>query len=284
MRKFWLSPNIVLNGILWLVALAVQIGGGVSHTVAYVLFGIAFIWSLCTLAYWWTRKGKKQLETTRGVEAGNLTDILPDMHRRMWKLKGVRLRQRFNAKKFEDGAPLLFDSLGLVELKDWDNFEKRLKRKLKRRIPKSPEKRRSMVWRYKMVGEAKEIVRELVNSKQWQIPEDGLIIGKHLDSLGLGLGELRDQDKQWQDLSKKVAPHTIDAVLRELIDKYKSCSYAFCSISLGIDYGRRLPKNSISELYYSALVGGKVSPDEMETALGEILQKINDRQKVLKAE
>lgn len=283
MRKFWLSPNIVGNGIVWLVGLAVQIGGWVSHIVAYVLFGIAFVWSLYTFVYWLAHKGKKQLETPKGVEAGNLTNILTDMHRRMGELKGVRLRQHFDPKRFEDGAPLLFDTLGLIELKDWDTFKKRLTRRLKQRIPKSPEKRRNMVWRYKVVAEAKEIVKELVNSKQWQIPEDAVTIGKHLDSLDLGLGQSRDRDKQWQSLFEKTKPYVIDPVLRELIDKHKSYSYAFWSMSLGIDYGRRLPKNSFSQLLYSALVGGKVSPDEMGTALGEILEKITSREKVLRA-
>ena len=50
------------NGILWLVGLTMQIGGWVSHIIAYVLLGIAFVWSLCACVYWWKNKGKKQRE------------------------------------------------------------------------------------------------------------------------------------------------------------------------------------------------------------------------------
>jgi hypothetical protein len=275
MRRFF-SPSIVGNGILWLVGLAMQIGGWVSHTIAYILLAIAAIWSLCSVVYWRKNKGKKQPEIVKETKADSLTNILTDMHKRMWHLKSERLRQHFDKKMFEDGAPLLFDKLGLVELRDWDIFERKLKRRLRQRIPKSPEKRRSMVWRYRLVSEAKKVIDELVSSRQWGIP-DAVKAGEHLDSLHMGLRELHDQDKQWSDLFERTKPYIIDSVLRGLIDEYISCSYAFCSMSLGIDYSSRLPKNGTTRLLYSALVGSNISPSKIDIALSEILEKIANR-------
>ena len=81
---------------------------------------------------------------------------------------------------------------------------------------------------------------------QWQV-EDVVKIGEHLDSLHIGLGELRDKDKKWQKLFKKTKPYMKDSKLRELIDKHISCSYAFCSTLLEISYSDRLPKNPYIE-------------------------------------
>ena len=62
MRKFWFSPGIVGPAIIFLLGIAVEIGGWVNHIVAYVLFGIAGVWALCTFAYWQRSKGRRQLE------------------------------------------------------------------------------------------------------------------------------------------------------------------------------------------------------------------------------
>lgn len=228
-----------------------------------------------------TKEHDRELEkkTTSPLEESKyykLTDILTDMHERIWYLKSVRLRKRFDKQRFEDGAALLFDKLGLVKLENWDNFERRLGRRLRKRIPKSSEKRKGVIWRYKAVSEAKKIVHELVDSRQWQI-SDVVAIGVHLDSLDMGLGELRNKDKQWQSLSEKIKPYIVDPILRELIDKHISCSYAFCSMSLGIDYGNRLPKNSITRLFYSSLFESDISSNKMDVALGEILEMITIR-------
>jgi len=62
MRKFWFSPGIVGPAIIFLLGVAVEIGGWVNPIVAYVLFGIAGVWALCTLVYWQRSKGRRQLE------------------------------------------------------------------------------------------------------------------------------------------------------------------------------------------------------------------------------
>lgn len=207
----------------------------------------------------------------------NLIGILRGMHDRMMYLKEKRLKQKFNKKHFEDACPLLFAQLGIGE---WETYEKRLAKRAKRHIPKSHEKKAKIGWRYRLVGEVKESVKELVNSKNWQI-DDLVKAGGHLDSIHMGLGELRDKDEQWQGLFKFIRPYTIDSILRGLIDSYISHSYAFCSTLLLISYGNRLPKHEFGRMLCSALTSSNISPDKIEIALGEILEKITERLKIL---
>lgn len=63
MRKIWFNPNIVGNGMLWIVGIAVQIGGWVSQPIAIFLLIIAFIWSIATLGYWLRFRHKKTVIT-----------------------------------------------------------------------------------------------------------------------------------------------------------------------------------------------------------------------------
>jgi hypothetical protein len=56
MRKFWFSPNVVGNGILWLIGGALQIGGWVSPPIAYTLFAAAFVWTISSVIYWRNHK------------------------------------------------------------------------------------------------------------------------------------------------------------------------------------------------------------------------------------
>jgi len=111
----------------------------------------------------------------------------------------------------------------LIKLNDWDTYEKKKAKRIKRRIPKSPEKQAKTGWRYKVTGEAKEMVRELVSSREWQI-EDAVKAGEHLDSLHIVLGELRDKDKKWQELFEKTKLYMNDPVLRGLIAKVSGLS------------------------------------------------------------
>jgi hypothetical protein len=51
MRKIWFSRNIVCNGILWIVGIAVQIGGWTNSGIAIFLLTIALIWTVVTIIY-----------------------------------------------------------------------------------------------------------------------------------------------------------------------------------------------------------------------------------------
>ncbi|MBA7601243.1 hypothetical protein ES703_08310 [subsurface metagenome] len=230
-----------------------------------------------------SRNGLKGKATGIQKDTGNdltLVEILTEMHKQMMHLKAVRLKQPFDKKQFEDAVPLFFDKLGLIKLNDWDTYEKKIAKRIKHRIPKSPERQAKFGWRYKVTSEAQEIVRELVSSREWEI-EDGVKAGKHLDSLYIGLGELRDKSEEWQGLFEKMRPYLTDASLRELIDKHISCSYAYCSMLLVINYGSKLPKNGLEQLLFAALSGSN-SPTEIDIALYEILEQVEDGLKVFK--
>ena len=216
-------------------------------------------------------------------KSNNLSDTLTAMHEEMMCLLSARLKQRFNSrqkKQFNENMPLLFDKLGLVKLSDWDDFTKKMVNRVKRRIPKSPEKREKTEWRYKVVGKANEIIKDLADSKEWQV-EDLVKVSDWLDGLNIGLRELREKDEKWQSLFKKTKPYMTDPILRGLIYKHISCSYGFCSISLSMSYGSRWAKDSFSKLLYSGMVGSAASPETVDVALSEILEEINNRLKEL---
>jgi len=272
MRRFWLSPNTVGNGILWLVGIALNIGGWVSHTIAYVLFGVAFAWSLYTGIYWWKNRKRIQLKTVEEAKSGDLSNILTRMHDRMMYFKTVRTKQRINTGEFEKATPILLDKFGLVRLGEWDDFKKKWIKEARRVIPKSPRKRESHKWRYKVLGKASELRDELKGSKEWQI-EDLEKVGEWLDGLQIGLGELRDNDKEYQELIKELRPHMSGSVQRKLIDKHISISYGYCSTLLAINYSKRLPRGSFERIVYSALIENRISPHEIELALNEILEE-----------
>lgn len=63
MRKFWYNPNIVGPGLLWLVGLAMQIGGWVNQSIAITLLVIAFLWFIA-FAFYWLKKWKKASSAT----------------------------------------------------------------------------------------------------------------------------------------------------------------------------------------------------------------------------
>jgi len=243
-----------------------------------IVWSVAFIWAVITTVYWLkTRKGK-QTEGSLKIEEEstnkNLVEILANMHRRVVCLQTVRLRQRFNRTKFNEGTPLIFDKLGLVQISDWPDFEKKIKKRLKSRIPKSTRKRKDGNWRYKVLGEAAQIKQELAHSKEWQI-EDAVKIGEWLDDLHMGLKELRDHDQKWQNMYEMAKQFYGDLVLKELIIKHESYSYAFCSVSLSIGYSAKLGNKGFFQIAHAVMVGSNISPNKIEDALSEITEQIN---------
>ena len=52
MGRFWLSPKTVGFAIPLLVGVALEIGGWVSHAIAYTLFAGSFVWLMLALIYW----------------------------------------------------------------------------------------------------------------------------------------------------------------------------------------------------------------------------------------
>ena len=219
------------------------------------------------------------LQESEGI---SLIETLTRMHDRMINLKDIRLEQRFAKKRFQDACPLFFDRLGIVKASEWSAFERKVAKRVKHNVPRSPNKKGTVLWRYKVIEEAKDIVKDLVNSRKWQI-EDLVSAAAHLDSIHMGVGELRDKDEQWQDLFRVTQPYVTDSILRELIDSHISHSYAFCGVLLMIGYGNKLPKHEFGRMLCSALTSSNISPSTLQIALGEILEKVGNRVKQLAA-
>jgi len=101
MRKFWLSRNVFANGFLWLVGLAMQIGGWISPIIAFVLLGIAFVWSICTFIYWQRNKDRitneYQWEKCFGV-----TPILQKMDERIRNLAKQEGKRVIDFKEYNE--------------------------------------------------------------------------------------------------------------------------------------------------------------------------------------
>jgi len=73
MRKIWFNPNIVGNGVLWIVGFAMQIGGWVNQKIAISLLVIAFLWSIATLIYW--LKNRQRLRQKNEVKTVAKKDL-----------------------------------------------------------------------------------------------------------------------------------------------------------------------------------------------------------------
>lgn len=87
MRKYLFAPSIVGNGILWIVGLAMQIGGWVSQPIAFGLLAIAFIWSLVTIGYWLKNKNKVYISwSIHNTIPKILRNVLWDIHKQDLKL------------------------------------------------------------------------------------------------------------------------------------------------------------------------------------------------------
>jgi hypothetical protein len=265
-------------GILSLIGWGVSMmPKNTSWIPSVTLWAIAGLWFVGTLVYyWWKIWGKKQPEIVKETKGGRLTDILTDMHEQLKHLITIRLKKRFNKKQFNDAIPILFDKLEVVKLNDYEDFKKKIRKRIRRRVPKSPEKLKQTGWYYKVIGVATEIRKELADSREWQI-EDVVKVGAWLDSLRIGVGELRNKDETWQGLWEEVKPHMEDDELRGLVDKYLTHSYAFCSFLLYKSYCDRLPQDNFGHLLYAALVGSNISPDKIDIALSEILGEITNR-------
>ena len=273
-----ISEEAIFSSIYqWIV----ERGGALKSVLDYFQSNPLYLWlilpiGILVLLAWAYVDTRREESSKADTKQENLIGILTKMHDRMMYLNERRLKQKFDRKRFKDACPLFFAQLGIVKEGEWDTCESRIAKRIKRYVPKDPKRKARIMWRYKVVGEAKEIVRELVNSKVWRI-DDLVRAGGHLDSIHMGLGELRDKDEQWQSLFKMVRPYIIDSTLRGLVDKYLSHSYAFCSTLLVIDYGNRLPKHEFGRMLCSALTSSNISPDKIEIALGEILEDIAKR-------
>lgn len=269
-------------GILFLIGLGVDMIPGVtSWWPASIIWGLASIWLIVIIFH--RIKHRKAIEQVREETTdNNLTGILTKLHKQMMFYRTERLRQKIDRKLFIDTIPILYDKLGLVNASNWDNFKKNVDKRIKRQIPKSPQKLRQKNWYYNVTGKAAEIRKELVESKNWGI-NDVTIVGNWLDSNHIGLAELRDRDNsEWQKLYEKLHEFMSDSILDRLIEKHILYSYTLSSISLFLGYSDKLPNSAFYQFLHDALRDSSISPSMLTTELNKILRKIENRQEELR--
>ena len=87
----WKRPSIAANGILWIIGIAIQVGGWINQLFAIILLVIAGLWTIASLLSWQLsrRKGKKggvpDEETLLLLDVGKLfhegKDILAELEK-----------------------------------------------------------------------------------------------------------------------------------------------------------------------------------------------------------
>ena len=134
MRKYIVQWASV--GILVLIGWGVDVmPSNASWIPSFVIWGVAFIWLILTIIYYFKRRGKTRVEPSKEKisKSENLADTLTAMHRRLVELqKHKSSHTKVKAKQLEDVIPTLADRMGTVEFKDWTKFKRDLKSRIRR--------------------------------------------------------------------------------------------------------------------------------------------------------
>lgn len=262
MRKFWFNPNTFGNGFLWLVAVAMQIGGWVNQIFAYILLGIAFLWTLCTIIYW-LKWSKKEIPIVKGQPnldiSKYLIDTLKKIHSCDLLLKEKSVKQYlalFNGKDFRE----LLDNLahrqkGYQEV--FNNIKKDVGRK---KLSKYNIKRHQQIDNL-----SDKLITSPMMMKGWSLTEI-VEFCNLLDKLPeeqnakyKGVRKLRTVDRQWnkcfkklQDIKIEFAYILADDNLRKLIDDYIDASFAGSSLLILVDLLNKFVPGLLPTTYISS--------------------------------
>ena len=288
MRKYIVQWASV--GILVLIGWGVDVmPSNASWIPSFVIWGVAFIWLILTIIYYFKRRGKARVEPSKEKisKSENLADTLTAMHRRLVELqKHKSSHTKVKAKQLEDVIPTLADRMGTVEFKDWTKFKRDLKSRIRRAAPRRPTFKRPfrfidfIKWREKVylaaLSVAKEVQDELFHSKEWTF-EDGVKISEWLDGYDWGVKKLRDNDSKWMALHDSISHYRKDKVQRNLIERHIDFSYIYNNESLIVHYSGKFKRNEFSLMLHEALVGSPISPEKAEMALAEVLCDIDRR-------
>jgi hypothetical protein len=245
------------------------------------------------LVFRFARRKLKAKPLEKEIEAPlDIGDCLTQMHRRLVELqKEKRVHTKIGMKQLEEVLPTLAYRMGIIKkIGDWPDFEERVKRRVKRAMPRRAIPRPNLSRRLRFMEFVKfrerarlialsvalEVKDELFKSKEWTF-QDGMKVSKWLDDYNWGVEELRDNDPQWKSLYESISHYLKDDVLHELIGKHIDFSYIYNNISLIICYSERYPKNIFLLMLHETLLGSPISPIEAERALSELLSEIEKR-------
>jgi hypothetical protein len=274
-------PSIVANGILWLVGVAVQIGGWVNQAIAITLLVIAFLWTLASVVYWLRNRNKKwQTKSEKGEVSVKVETILIRIHKRMLELKDKAARQYYLKHSFKEFLDLLNDLEGTIG-KDTglEDIRKGLRGK---KLSKDRGKKRAQI--DNLLDQVKptlpmdwslDALIKFVNkfNRLAQTP------GKRYE----GLDTLRDKDKRWAKLFGElqiVKTEFNDALLNKMIDEYIDWSYGCSGLSLLSDLFRHIRAEILpTEYLESEAFRPSIEVENTMTQLrGEIINRIKELQ------
>ena len=192
---------------------------------------------------------------------------------------------KVNAKQLEQVLPTLADRMGTVKLRDWYKFERNVKSRIRRAMPRRNFRRpfsfiEFAKWRERVhlvaLSVAVQVKEELFQSKEWTF-EDGVKISEWLDGYDWGVKKLRDNDPQWKALYESIGHYLKDEKLRELIERHIDFSYIYNNQSLIVHYSHKFKDNVFSLMLHETLIGSPISPEKAEMALSEVLEQIEYR-------
>lgn len=296
MGKYLFNINIAVNGILWLGALAVQISGWVNHAVAYVLFGIAFMWSIGTIIYWVKRRNRGNILREKGetnLEISiHCTEILRELHKRTLKLKDQAVKQYYRLFDLMDFWTLTNNLMNTMSKKeDKAVIAKAKKGAGKKKLSKKADKKRQQV-------DALFDSLRPIWDKEWPLA-NYVAWSNQLESLPTiqnskyeGISKRRDEDKQWRKLFNeldairlKFAGIFVDKDLDKMIRDYLDYSHVGASLCFLTDlYNKYVPPDLLPSEYTGS--GASRPYVEVQSCmtrlLGKIMNKINELQNVQK--
>jgi hypothetical protein len=216
------------------------------------------------------------------------------MHRRVVELqKDKASRTKVSFIRWKKVIPTFADRMGIVKLKDWRKFERSVKSRINRAMPRKNFRRLSRLsnpkgWfieytKWKDEAEraalsvALQLKDELIPLGKWTI-DDGIKASKWLDGYNWGVQKPRDDDPQWKGLSESISDYLRkDDVLRNLIKKHIDFSLMCNDMRLVVHYSSKFKDDVFSLMLHEALVGSPFSPEDIEIALSEILSDIDKR-------
>ena len=250
-----------------------------------IVGGIAFVVVVIMLVREWFSEKRKRgfgqtITTTGEKKPEKLTDILTAMHRRLEELQKKKAKDtKIEYSQLKDVLPTLANKLGLVPLKDWPKYEKKVKQRVQRAISHSylhpatlsfvERKNRAYLAALTVASAEKDA---LFQSKQWTF-EDGMKISDWLDGFHWGIKDSRDNDPEWMALFHSLG-YLSDPKLSELVNRHIDLSRFYNDVCLITSYSERFPKTAFFPMLYAELVGSPISSVKAEMALNEILQGI----------
>jgi len=312
MRKFWLH----YLGKLGLWGVGTMIAGGGIRAVLEILpyTGYPISQGLARVLFWLSigivlsglvliiialvrheQKEPKEKPQTDKIEKESLLDTLTAMHRRLIELqKEKAAHTKVSLGKLKKVLPTLADRMGTVKHEDWPKFEHELKLRIRRACPPRPymnfrgrfnfrrwaklkEEWKEEVYR-SALSVATKAKDELLHTKEWTLA-DGIKVAEWLDGYDWGIKKLRDDDARWKALYESIDNYLIDGVLRDLIKEHIDLSHVYNNMSLIIHYSGKFKHDIYSLMLYAVLVGGPMSPEQVDMGLNEILGKIEKRLK-----